>query len=343
MEERNIYIKSATQISLQSPLSEDWMTNPVFPDEPFMRSQDPNFRDWLPPLESRRMGKIMRRAVVTALKVMNDSGIATPDAVITGTGLGCIENTELFLDQLCREGEEMLKPTYFMQSTHNTISSLIAIKTKCHGYNSTYSHKSISFESALMDAFTQMKLGDISTALVTGNDEMTPSYFNILQRSGYVGQKGQVTAGEASVSLMLSTEGEGALCEVEKVSLAFWGQFSLCSGHDTGEPSPLCSLAESADAVMMGYNGNQENDAVYDRLKANIAHLPVLQYKNLFGECYSASGLGIYAAAHCLKQGYAPAFMRMDGADEPMKMQRLLVVNHSDGQSFSGILLKKVN
>ena len=311
-------------------MSEDWMTNPVFPDEPFMRSQDPNFRDWLPPLESRRMGKIMRRAVVTALKVMNDSGIATPDAVITGTGLGCIENTELFLDQLCREGEEMLKPTYFMQSTHNTISSLIAIKTKCHGYNSTYSHKSISFESALMDAFTQMKLGDISTALVTGNDEMTPSYFNILQRSGYVGQEGQVTAGEASVSLMLSTEGEGALCEVEKVSLAF-GKFQLKQ------------LAESADAVMMGYNGNQENDAVYDRLKADIAHLPVLQYKNIFGECYSASGLGIYAAAHCLKQGYAPAFMRMDGADEPMKLQRLLVVNHSDGQSFSGILLKKVN
>ena len=330
MEERNIYIKSATQISLQSPLSEDWMTNPVFPDEPFMRSQDPNFRDWLPPLESRRMGKIMRRAIVTALKVMNDSGIATPDAVITGTGLGCIENTELFLDQLCREGEEMLKPTYFMQSTHNTISSLIAIKTKCHGYNSTYSHKSISFESALMDAFTQMKLGDISTAMVTGNDEMTPSYFNILQRSGYVGQEGQVTAGEASVSMMLSTEGKGALCEVEKVSLAF-GEFHLEQ------------LVDSADAVMMGYNGNQENDAVYDRLTADIAHLPVLQYKNIFGECYSASALGIYAAAHCLKQGSAPAFMRMDGADEPMKLQRLLVVNHSDGQSFSGILLKKVD
>lgn len=138
---QKIYIKTATQISIQQPLSESWMNTPVYATDEYMRSQDPNFRDWLPPLEARRMGKLMRRALVTALKALRDAEVAKPDAIITGTGLGCIENTELFLDQLCREGEEMLKPTYFMQSTHNTISSLIGIKTKCHGYNSTYSHK----------------------------------------------------------------------------------------------------------------------------------------------------------------------------------------------------------
>lgn len=329
MEDRKVYIKAATQISLQAPLSEEWITHPVFPVEPFMRSQDPNFRDWLPPLESRRMGKIMRRALVTAMKVMQDSGISDPDAIITGTGLGCIENTELFLDQLCREGEEMLKPTYFMQSTHNTISSLIAIKTKCHGYNSTYSHKSISFDSALMDAYIQMKLGDISTALVTGNDEMTPSYFKILQRTGYVGQAGQVTASEASASLMLCTKAEDNLCEIENVHLSF-------------DKANLANMGKQVDAIMMGYNGNQKNDMVYNKLKKDYANLPILQYKHLFGECYSASALGLYAAAHIMKLGQAPAFMRMDSVSDPLNLQRLLVINHSDGQSFSGILLKTV-
>lgn len=329
MEERKIYIKSATHISLQEPLSEGWMTNPQISSEPYLRSQDPNFRDWLPPLESRRMGKIMRRALVTAMKVMSDSGIDNPDAIITGTGLGCIENTELFLDQLCREGEEMLKPTYFMQSTHNTISSLIAIKTKCHGYNTTYSHKSISFDSALMDAFTQMKLGDINTALVTGNDEMTPSYFKILQRTGYVGQKGQVTASEASASLMLTNIIDDCLCEIENVTLSF-GKLELSNE------------VKMADAVILGYNGNNVNDCVYDKIRDGLANMPVLHYKHLFGECYTASALGLYAAAHIIKAGFAPSFMRMDGVNESLKIKRLLLINHSDGQSFSGIMLRNV-
>ena len=143
-EARKIYIKSATQISMQQPLSEEWLTAPLVQTETYVRSQDPNFREWLNPLESRRMGKIMKRAIVTATAAMKEAGVTTPDAIITGTGLGCIENTELFLEQLCREGENMLKPTNFMQSTHNTISSLIAIRTKCHGYNTTYSHRCIS-------------------------------------------------------------------------------------------------------------------------------------------------------------------------------------------------------
>ena len=327
MEERKIYIKTATQISPQEPLTETWMTNPLFPDSPYTRSLDPNFRDWLPPLESRRMGKIMRRAIVTANKALQGAGIGEPDAIITGTGLGCIENTELFLDQLCKEGEEMLKPTYFMQSTHNTISSLIAIKTKCHGYNSTYSHKSISFDSALLDAFVQMKLGDSDSVLVTGNDEMTPSYFKILQRTGYVGQVGQVTAGETSVAMVLTTKSNDTLCEIEDVRLSM--------GH-----ADLEGLVEGVDAVMMGYNGNRANDEVYDKIKETLPQLPILQYKNLFGECYTVSASGVYAAAHLLNAGSVPAFMQYN--DVPVSgFRRLLFINHSDGQCFSAILLKK--
>lgn len=328
MEQRKVYINAATQISSQEPLAETWMSNPVFQDLPYTRSLDPNFRDWLPPLESRRMGKIMRRAIVTSMKVLQSAEITEPDAIITGTGLGCIENTELFLDQLCREGEEMLKPTSFMQSTHNTISSLMAIRTKCHGYNSTYSHKSISFDSALLDAFVQMKLGDISSVLVTGNDEMTPSYFKILQRTGYVGQSGQVSAGEVAVAMVLTTDcDKGHLCEIKDIRLSMI--------HPDLE-----GLIENADAVMMGYNGNRKNDEVYDKIKEFLPTLPVLQYKNLFGECYAVSASGIYAAAHLLNTGSVPDFMRYDNVSLE-RLQSILFINHSDGQSFSTILLKK--
>ena len=65
MTDQKIYIKAATQISMQQPLSEAWLTAPERPNVPYQRSQDPNFRDWLNPLESRRMGKLMKRALVT--------------------------------------------------------------------------------------------------------------------------------------------------------------------------------------------------------------------------------------------------------------------------------------
>lgn len=307
-----VYIKAATQISMQQPLSEEWMTTPVEHTEPYVRSLDPNFRDWLNPLESRRMGKILKRALVTAQKVMHDSGVQQPDAVITGTGLGCIENTELFLDQLCREGEEMLKPTYFMQSTHNTISSLISIHDHLHGYNTTYSHKSVSFDSALLDAFTQLRLGDIRTALVTGNDEMTPSYFSILQRAGYVGQSGQVAAGETSVAMMLTTDPADALCEIEEVSMSV-----------RGVQQPFAP----ADLLVLGTNGVPQNDQLYREVAQHMPGVETFEYKRLFGESYTVSGLGVYAAAHLLSQGRAG---------------RVLFVNHSDNLNVTFVTLKKV-
>ena len=307
-----VYIKAATQISMQQPLSEEWMTTPVEHTEPYVRSLDPNFRDWLNPLESRRMGKILKRALVTAQKVMHDSGVQQPDAVITGTGLGCIENTELFLDQLCREGEEMLKPTYFMQSTHNTISSLISIHDHLHGYNTTYSHKSVSFDSALLDAFTQLRLGDIQTALVTGNDEMTPTYFSILQRAGYVGQPGQVAAGETSVAMMLTTDPADALCEIEEVSMSV-----------RGVQQPFAP----ADLLVLGTNGVPQNDQLYREVAQHMPGVETFEYKRLFGESYTVSGLGIYAAAHLLSQGRAG---------------RVLFVNHSDNLNVTFVTLKTV-
>lgn len=323
-----VFIRTATQISIQQPLGEMWMECPAIYDEPYTRSIEPNFRDWMGLMESRRMGKILKRALVTATKAMDDAAVPQPDAIITGTGLGCIENKEVLLEQLFKEGEEMLKPTCFMQSTHNTISSLISINRKCHGYNSTYSHKSISFESALMDAFIQILLGDIQTALVTGNDEMTPSYFKILQRTGFLGQVGQVTAGEASVAMVLTTAPVDALCMLEDVRVSY------------KRPD---SLPKDIDAIMIGTNGSGDNDCVYKELTALCPKVPLLHYKHIFGESYTASALGIYASAHILKRGEAPAFMRWEKCAQPLPVSRLLFINHSDGKCFSYVLMSSIN
>ena len=141
-------------------------------------------RDYVKPLEARRMGKIMKSSLLSSLKALKEAGVEQPDAIITGTALGCLENSELLLRQLTEEGEVTLKPTYFMQSTHNTISSNIAIRLGCHGYNITYTQDDDSLKWALRDAELLLRSGKVRTVLVGCHDETTSMYRDLLHRIG---------------------------------------------------------------------------------------------------------------------------------------------------------------
>jgi 3-oxoacyl-(acyl-carrier-protein) synthase len=141
-------------------------------------------RDYVKPLEARRMGKIMKSSLLSSLKALKEAGVEQPDAIITGTALGCLENSELLLRQLTEEGEVTLKPTFFMQSTHNTISSNIAIRLGCHGYNITYTQDDDSLKWALRDAELLLRSGKVRTVLVGCHDETTSMYRDLLHRIG---------------------------------------------------------------------------------------------------------------------------------------------------------------
>lgn len=141
-------------------------------------------RKYVKPLEARRMGKIMKSSLLASLEALEQAGIACPDAIITGTAYGCLDNSERLLLQMLEEGEGMLKPTYFMQSTHNTIGSNIAIKTHCHGYNVTYTQEAHSLEWALHDAELLLRSGKVKNVLVGCHDESTPLFNSLLERRG---------------------------------------------------------------------------------------------------------------------------------------------------------------
>lgn len=324
----NIYIKSAKQISIQQPLSEEWMTNPIRYEGGLAHAMEANYRDYLSPMEARRMAPIMKRALATALEAMRQSGIAHPDAIITGTSIGSLDNTERFLDSILENGEELLKPTYFMQSTHNTVGSMLGIYTKTHGYNNTYSHGELSFDLALQDAFTQMRLGKIENALVCGNDEIVDSYYELLKKRGYVGVEGMCTCGEVSVAMMLDNKkSDDCLCSLEGISIS----------HN-GEVNGDWDLSD-VDVVFTGLNGNPANDQYYSHM---FSHLPLAQYKYVLGEHFTSSAFGVYAAAHCLKQGYVPDFMYYARKPEsPKPINKILIVNQRGGKDLSLIILRK--
>ena len=325
---QSVYIKAFSHISAQEPMSDAWFSEPRLYSEPYVRAIDSDFKQFIPPIQARRMGLLMKRALSTSLSVMRATGVEHPDAIVTGTGMGCLENTELILDSLCNDGEQTLKPTHFMQSTHNTISSLIAIQTGSHGYNSTFAHGGISFESALLDAFLQFQLGKIRNAPVGVHDELTPQSYGVLKRGGFLNAN---LNSEASVAFMLDTERKDALCELSLVRIFNRPTVQMLLNQIEGE---------KIDAVMCGYNGNADNDKIYDELVASIGNVSALRYKNIFGESYAASGIGVYVSACCLMKGSAPVHLT-DGKSV-VEPRNILFVNHYKGEAYSLVLLKRI-
>ena len=168
-------------------------------------------KDVISPMEARRMGKLLKAATLSSLRALKIAGhrtkgtlflrsvgaqmqseiqseaterIEKPDAIITATSRGMLENSEKFLIDMVENGESLLKPTLFMQSTHNTIGSSIAIRLGCHGYNITYSQGNESLDWAMRDAERLIKSGKANCVLVGVHDESTPLLNELLSKAG---------------------------------------------------------------------------------------------------------------------------------------------------------------
>ena len=105
---------------------------------------EPEYANFIDPKQIRRMSRVIKMGVVSSILAMRDCEIEKPEAIIVGTTFGCLEDTYSFLSKLVLHKEDMLSPTAFIHSTHNTIAAQIALLFQCRGYNSTYVHKRIS-------------------------------------------------------------------------------------------------------------------------------------------------------------------------------------------------------
>ena len=164
-------------------LSETSMSNVQYSvsiDQP----DDTDIAAYINPAEARRMTLQTRRIVVAAKRAMKEAGIELPDAIVCATQWGCMLQSMRFLQDMIDSDEQQLKPTQFIQSTHNTIASLIAILTGNHGYNCTYSQGNQSLACSLMDVKTQMALGLIDNALILEFDEQVEAWDNVLRLIG---------------------------------------------------------------------------------------------------------------------------------------------------------------
>jgi len=338
---KKVYLLSTAHISAQQPLLEEWMNNPVIYNEDKVSAIDLNYKEYLAPNVARRMGKLLKRALVCARVALERARVEMPDAIITATGLGCIENTEFFLDAMVRDGENMLNPTPFMQSTHNTIGSSIALDLKCHGYNTHFSQKHVSFDCGLQDTIIQLQSKNIHTVLLNAHDEHSPIFDSILKHLNCWHFHDGGCKGEVAVSMVFTNQQNSTtLCCVEDMWMGYKPSVSNLQAElkKILEHNQLNII--DIDAIFIGINGNKENDKLYlDYAEKLFPNLPLVRYKHLFGEHFTMSGMGFYVAATCLQQGKIPEHLHITKDKHPKQVKNVLLYNHSENKEHTMILL----
>jgi hypothetical protein len=303
-----VYIRSISNISPQAtfgrPSPEALAATPVVHTGNRLRAVEPDYSRYIDAKMIRRMSRIIRMGVAAAMECLQGGGLPAPDAIITGTAYGCLEDTGIFLQRMIENKEEMLTPTAFIQSTHNTVGAQIALMLKNHGYNNTFVHRGWSFESALLDALMYLEENEGHTVLAGGVDEITDASHTLLSRFGLY-KNGTVAGEGAAFFLLTNLASEKNLARLDGLTTFYKPQnvgeaaehiLEFLDAHKLG--------TKDIDLVITGRNGNAREDRWYDAIReAVFPACPVEPYKHLSGEYPTSAGYALWMATAMLARG----------------------------------------
>lgn len=276
----------------------------------------------------RRMSRIIKMGVASALTCLDEKEEISLDAIITATGWGCLDDTEKFLKDLIKYDEGALNPTTFIQSTFNTVGAQIALLLGAKPYNMTYVHRGLSFESALLDAILFLQEGK-QNILVGGFDELTPTAFTILKRLDVYEYD---LAGEgANFFLLSSLPTESRLGQIVDLHISN----NLPTVEDLA--SDFRTLLErngltssNLGLLMLGRNKDPQVELTYDALIENpeLKDIATDSFKETCGEYPTAMAYGLSLAVQRL-------------SDLKNEDEYILILNISKGFGASMILIRR--
>lgn len=332
----DFYIRSIASISPFSHPAESPFNNAVV-------CADPDLGPAVDPKLTRRMSHIIKMGLASALQALNEAKLQQPDAVITGTAYGCLDDTGVFLKKQVQQNETMLTPTSFIQSTHNTVGGQIGLLLHCHAYNNTFVHRGFSFEHALHDTMMMLEEGQAENILTGAVDELTPFSHAILERfglfkniaSGAEPSKGTI-AGEGAAFFVISNKPSGVdYAILKKVTTLFKPAIEVVQDQIQQVLQEHSIAAKDIDFILTGKNGDEKTDRIYDKVLLPLFEGKTMAgFKNESGEFPTAPAIGLYKAAAIIKQKQ----QQMDAVSDPVKW--LLFYNHYQNIHHSIYLLK---
>jgi 3-oxoacyl-[acyl-carrier-protein] synthase II len=177
----------------------------------------PNYKEFIDAGMLRRMSKILRMSVACAKDCLGQAEAIQPDAIIVGTGLGCLLDTEKFLNNVISL-EGLIPPTSFIQSTHNTLAGQVSLSLGNHNYNMTHTQNSVSFEMAMQDAVLLVGEG-ADCVLVGAGDEYISIEDAIAKELGF--SQVPLTSGTSFFVLEKEKSARALACVRDVQTLAF--------------------------------------------------------------------------------------------------------------------------
>jgi 3-oxoacyl-(acyl-carrier-protein) synthase len=329
----NIYISSVSAITPASHPAESPFSNALV-------CADADLTGLLDHKLTRRMSHVIKMGVGTALKALQEAKISQPDAIITGTAYGCLDDTGIFLKRQIEQHESMLTPTAFIQSTHNTVGGQIGLLLHCHAYNNTFVHSGFSFEHALEDAVMMLHDGQANNVLVGAVDELTKTSHTILERFGLFKQnpasKKGYTGGEGAAFFVLTNhEKEGNMATLKNVTTLFKPSAEHVSNtiYNLLEENGLG--AEDVDIIIEGKNCGGQADKVYDEVLLTLfGDKKRIGFKNESGEYPTAAAIALYKAANIAR------LKIFAGEQSNIPVKNILIYNHYQNIYHSIYLLQ---
>lgn len=336
----NLYIYGAGILSAAGNNSEkEFLKNPPAEAADRLLCQEPDYTPWIPPMQLRRMSKAVRMGIGAARLCLQEAGEDKPDAISVGSALGCLQDTENFLSKMTAQNEQMLTPTAFIQSTHNTVAGQIALLTGCRGQNFTFVHRGHSFEQAMINARLFLNAHPDKKILVGGIEELTETSLEVFQLTGIYRKEKTVperllkeiskgsTGGEGAGFFLVSRQPEGK----NNLLIKNIGIFTSAD-EDTALQKLNDFLAgerlkaEDTDLVIMGANGDRKQRKFYKELRENLfRERSQAAFKHFSGEYPVASSFALGMAFHALRNGLQDHIVLNHF---PEKLNRILLINH---------------
>jgi len=346
------YINGIGIISPQNTWQNDnFLSSPVSSKSNYLACVEPDYTALINPAQLRRMSRILKMGNAAATIALKQAGISVPDGVITGTGFGCLEDTATFLSKITTLNETALNPTPFMQSTHNTIGSQIALSLQCQGYNQTYVHDSFAFEHSLLDALMFLDDSPGSHLLVGGVDEVTQVSHDIKSRFGiykngdsdslqlFSNDTGRTIEGEGASYFVLSGKRQdNSFAKIDGVR-TYYGVSQADIISTTEEFLKSHGLqTHDVDLLIVGKSGDHKNDLFADTMMESLFdRTAVAGFKHLSGEYCVASSFATWMAAKAIESQSLPAVARLRG--NPATINHVLIYNPYFYNHHSLILL----
>ena len=349
-----VYINGIAAISPQVTFETDlFLDNPINYDNNYLEVVDADYKKFINPVQIRRMSRILKISYSCARKALEDAAITKLDAIITGTGYGCIDDTEKFLLTMLHQNEQMLNPTAFMQSTHNSVSGIVALNMKSNAYNYTYVHRGLSFESSLIDAMIHIQEGK-KDILIGGFEENSKNHFAVTNKISFwkkhpvpslqlLADKSIGTiAGEGANFFVISAEKTASTyASVLDVSMLYKPTNTIEIQNTINDLLAKNNLeSKDIDIYITGMNGDATLDGIYNEIATTLFNtISTLYFKHLCGEYYTAASFGLWVASMILKRQDVPEILYVSKkAARPIKY--ILLHNHYRNINHGFYLLK---